>query len=946
VGLGGAVRWSAGELPVSGIRFGRRTFLASSAGVASAAVVSSGGLKAAGAVRAGGSVAEQSGTPQARDLTANGLVDPVGVDPDGCSFAWTLRASGREVRQTGYRLRVARTDPGHRSTVWDSGPVLSARQAFVAYGGPALAADASYEWTVQTRGDAETWGPVSASARFTTALRDVDWTAQWLRPAGSSMQPDRVTYVRTEVTPPAGTLARATAYLAAAHTYRFFVDGTAVDAWPSFCYPDEQYARAVDLTGVVAGSRTSALGVLHRWYGAGKGRAPSAPGLLVQLSLRYQDGRHVVFGSDGTWKERAAEWLPSPQRNSDACDFVEWIDGRQQPTGWDRAGYDDAGWQPVTVIGPAGSAPFSRTYVQRTRITEHVVSPISVRKLNVGTGPRSVVVDFGAVYPARPRVVFTSGQAGATVAMHVGYLLDPNGSVSTTHGTQGTNLSYSYVMRDGRQTFEAFSYLGFRYLQIDGAPETIGPGQVHALARHAAMPEVPPATFTSSDQRLDAVWALTARSCLYCCHEQFVDTPTREKAQFLWDAANESEAVMHAYGEQNLSWQGLRDVARGQARFWPDGRVNVVYPYGFGARDIPTFTERYPEWLWRYYLSTGDRDTAVGLYPSASRVGDWLWTQRHSDTGLLYGLADVPEGDPTYGYDLGVVADTASNVLAVNALNRIAQLADLAGDTPGAATMRSRAAQLAAAVNARLTRADGTYVDGLDVDGTPSRHASQESNALALAYGVAPAAAVARIGSYVASLGIDVGPNHALELLRGLGVAGRPADVVRLLTDASVPGWAHILAAGGTFMWETWTPSDLIGDSMSHGWGSSTLVAMQEILLGASFMEPDAEGTVRVAVAPPRDVLSHASGSVPTVAGPLAVSWERRARGSGESGMALDLTVPSNAAAVVLLPAASASNVQESGVPIDRVRGVSVSSVAGGMAVLSVGSGEYRFSTT
>ncbi len=447
---------------MSANRFGRRTFLASSAGVAAAAAV----VGAAGMDPAGG-VETAPSRPSSHGLTVNGLVDPVGVDPDGCSFAWTLRAAGREVRQTGYRIRVSRTDPGHRTTVWDSGPVLSARQAFVAYGGPALAADASYEWTVQTGARAEEWGPVSEPGRFTTALRDVDWTARWLRPAGSSMRPDRVTYVRTEVTPPAGTLARATAYLAAAHTYRFFVDGVAVDAWPSFCYPDEQYARAVDLTGMVAGGRTSALGVLHRWYGAGKGRAPSAPGLLVQLSLRYHDGRHVVFGSDATWKEQPAEWLPSPQRNSDACDFVEWIDAREQPTGWDRAGYDDASWEPVTVIGPAGSAPFSRTYAQRTRITEHVVPPVTVHTLGSGRAPRSVIVDFGAVYPARPRVEFTSGQAGATVAMHVGYLLDPDGAVSTTHGTQGTNLSYSYVMRDGRQTFEAFSYLGFRYLQID-----------------------------------------------------------------------------------------------------------------------------------------------------------------------------------------------------------------------------------------------------------------------------------------------------------------------------------------------------------------------------------------------------------------------------------------------------------------------------------------------
>ena len=104
-------------------------------------------------------------------LTVNGLVDPVGVDPDDCSFAWTLQASGRGGAQTAFRIVVRRTDPGHSGLAWDSGTVLSARQAFVAYAGPPLAADAAYEWTVQPRGDGGRWGPVSAPARFTTALR-------------------------------------------------------------------------------------------------------------------------------------------------------------------------------------------------------------------------------------------------------------------------------------------------------------------------------------------------------------------------------------------------------------------------------------------------------------------------------------------------------------------------------------------------------------------------------------------------------------------------------------------------------------------------------------------------------------------------------------------------------------------------------------------------------
>ena len=91
--------------------------------------------------------ADTAGPPgplRARGLTTNGTIDAVGVDPNDCSFAWTLQARGRQVMQTAYRIVVRRTDPTRGGPVWDSGPVLSARQAFVAFGGSPLAADAAY----------------------------------------------------------------------------------------------------------------------------------------------------------------------------------------------------------------------------------------------------------------------------------------------------------------------------------------------------------------------------------------------------------------------------------------------------------------------------------------------------------------------------------------------------------------------------------------------------------------------------------------------------------------------------------------------------------------------------------------------------------------------------------------------------------------------------------
>ncbi len=722
--------------------------------------------------------------------------------------------------------------------------------------------------------------------------------------------------------------------MAAAHKYQLWVNGAELDTGPSFCFPDEQYYQATDITAAVVAGHDNAIGILHHWYGPGQGRPVSAPGLLVQVGVHYADGNHVVLRSDGRWRTTKAEWLPAPQRNNDVGDFVEWIDARLAPTGWSRADFDDRAWSLVTVRGPVGTEPFTQLYAQRTRISEHPVGPVSVRTLPTG----SVVADFGKIYAGRPTVSFLHGTEGHLVPLHVGYTLDPDGAVSTTHNTQGTDLSYSYTQRSGAQTFDPYCFLGFRYLQIDQPGEDLAGDQIVLMARHATMPDVASATFSSSEPMLDSVWDMCAHSGLYTSQEQFIDTPTREKGQFLWDASNESETVMRTFGDQNLSWQGLRDMVRAQARYWPStGQVNEVYPNDDGPQNYPMFTARYPEWVWRYYLSTGDGATLAGLLPDLVRLSDYIVGTIDASTGLISGQPMSLNGDNVYGYDYSTNADTTLNIEAVNAFRRIGDVATLVGDGTTASIQTQRAVALAGAVNAQLIGGNGLYVDGLRTDGQQSAVSSQLANVVALAYGVAPAARVAQVAAYVASLDIHLEPDHGMELLRALHAGGRDADVVRILTDSSFPGWAFIIESGGTFTWETWTPSDLIGDSMSHGWGSSALVAMQEVLLGAVPTRPGTGGPATlVTVTPPAGGLDRASGTFPTPAGPYSVAWRR-----APTGVELKITVPANAGAVCRLPGAAGSRVTEGGVPVGHIPGVEIVSRSGGQVVVALGSGTY-----
>src|SRR5439155_24465106 len=124
-----------------------------------------------------------------------------------------------------------------------------------------------------------------------------------------------------------------------------------------------------------------------------------------------------------------------------------------------------------------------------------------------------------------------------------------------------------------------------------------------------------------------------------------------------------------------------------------------------------------------------------------------------------------------------------------------------------------------------------------------------------------------RVAEHVAGLGMRMGPMTAGRLLDALAAAGRTDRIVERLTDRDGQGWAGILARGGTFTWESWDAPET-GASLSHGWGSDVLVAIQRHLLGVSVTRPAA---AEVAIRPALAALAAADGTVPTQRGAIAV---------------------------------------------------------------------------
>ncbi|WP_459190755.1 family 78 glycoside hydrolase catalytic domain [Halosimplex sp. J119] len=132
--------------------------------------------------------ASDGGAPAPTDLSVEYERAPENVDPTGAPrFSWRLPTDRRGASQAAYRLVVGRDRDAvaaGRGDLWDSGTVRSRRATNVAYDGPALAADATYYWSVMVwtgegEGDWDEFGWADPEP-FSTALAPEDWRGEWI----------------------------------------------------------------------------------------------------------------------------------------------------------------------------------------------------------------------------------------------------------------------------------------------------------------------------------------------------------------------------------------------------------------------------------------------------------------------------------------------------------------------------------------------------------------------------------------------------------------------------------------------------------------------------------------------------------------------------------------------------------------------------------------------
>ena len=166
--------------------------------------------------------------------------------------------------------------------VWDSGQVASSEQAFVAYGGPALAPDTAYRWTVQTWDRVGPTRARSAPSTFETGLANRDWRAKWIGRADERDRRARPVHLRPHRVhacdaPP---IVRARAYVSGDQQYELYVNGDPGRQGSGLQLSrTRMYYETLDVTGLLRAGAANAVGIVLELAGTDQGASrPASPG--------------------------------------------------------------------------------------------------------------------------------------------------------------------------------------------------------------------------------------------------------------------------------------------------------------------------------------------------------------------------------------------------------------------------------------------------------------------------------------------------------------------------------------------------------------------------------------------------------------------------------------------------------------------------------------------
>jgi len=868
------------------------------------------------------------------------LVDPIGIDVVRPRLSWVVQSDGRNQIQRAYQILVA-SDPGlldrDEGDLWDSGKVESRDTAHVAYAGASLISRQRAWWKVRSWDRDDLPSPWSEPAWWELGLLKLDeWQGFWIDLPGLAPDQSIPEAAALEALLPASLfrcsfsvdreVSRARLYATARGVYEPRLNGTRVGdqvlapGWTD--YNRRIQVQVFDVTeAIVAGENVFGAEVGTGWYAGYVGWRHSCrhygtvPQLLMQLHLDFADGSSEVVATGPEWCSSTGAVRYS--------DFImgEFRDARLEPVGWDAPGFDAAAWTPVRISN-INAVPLVAEPSPPVRALEEI-EPVGI----VEHTPGVQIVDLGQNIAGWARLKMT-GEADARVTMRFAEILNPDGSLYTAN-LRSARATDTYILRGGEEeVFEPrFTWHGFRYIEVTGYPGTLDASSIGG--RFVGSDTAPAGSFSCSDALVNQLQQNIVRGQRGNFLSVPTDCPQRdERLGWLGDA---QVFIGTAIGNMDVAaffTKWMRDVADAQA---PDGAFPDVAPRAVDlSGGAPAWADCgviVPWTVWRAYGDTGIIDEH---WESMERWMRWL-ERDNPDHRWRH------DRGHDFGDWLSIGADTPKELIGTAYWAHDARLmAEMAGATDrdaDAARYLQLFERVAAAFRKAYVRDDGSITGD-----------TQTAYCLALHFGLLEegqrAQAAQLLVEDIAAKGghLSTGFVGVSYLCRVLTANGYPDVAYQLLHNRTFPGWKYSILHGATTIWERWdgwTEEGGFQDPGMNSFNHYSLGSVGEWLRKSVAGIDNAPGTAgyrRIRIQPEtHESLEWAEGTYDSIAGLVRTRWER-----GGDILKLDITIPANTEAELVLPLGNQREVLEGGSAIRA-------EISGDAARIAIGSGKWEF---
>ena len=457
--------------------------------------------------------------------------------------------------------------------------------------------------------------------------------------------------------------------------------------------------------------------------------------------------------------------------------------------------------------------------------------------------------------------------AGVEIDLYSVEYITPEGKVQHT---QGNRNGMTYITRQGLNSFTSTKRRSGRYLFV-----TFHNQKSAVLLRslqliESTYPVRQIGSFHCSDERLERIWGISARTLKLCMEDTFTDCPLYEQTLWVGDARNEAAFAYPVFGAADMGKRCIKLAGQSLER----------YPIA-GCQVPSCWDTLLPAWsflwgiaVWDYYFYSQDTAFLQTAWPwvvANLRGAENLCTDQGLFSGPFWNMFDWS------GIDDGHQTVLHNSMLLVGAIQAAQKCAIALGESSLAEWLVSFRERLCASLNQLWLEEKGTYPDSLLEDGGISTCTSQHTSFLALLYDIVqpehrqaaldnilhPPEDMVRVGS----------PFAIMYLYEMLEKEGLPENILQSIYDSYLP----MLEAGATTVWEVFPssashPGGFPTRSHCHAWSSAPLYFLPRIVLG---LHQTQAGGKAFEISPVLCGLTWAEGTIATAQGPLHAAWRK-----------------------------------------------------------------------